>query len=42
MTPISTYTFENSQKEKLRDLEFAAELQALEPGYQIARLQIAA
>lgn len=41
MTPISTYTFQDWQKERLRDPEFAAEVQALEPGYQIARLRIA-
>lgn len=41
MTPISTITFEDWQKEKLHDPEFAAEVQALEPGYQIARLRIA-
>ena len=41
MTPISTITFEDWQKERLGDPEFAAELQALEPGYQIARLRIA-
>jgi DNA-binding XRE family transcriptional regulator len=41
MTPVSTYTFEDWQKEQLRDPEFVAEVQALEPGYQIARLRIA-
>ncbi len=41
MTPISTVTFADWQKEKLCDPEFAAEVQALEPGYQIARLRIA-
>lgn len=41
MTPISNVTFEDWQKEKLRDPEFAAEVQSLEPGYQIARLRIA-
>lgn len=41
MTPISTYTFDDWQKDQLRDPEFVAEVQALEPGYQIARLRIA-
>ncbi len=41
MTPISNVTFEDWQEEKLSDPEFLAEVQALEPGYQIARLRIA-
>ena len=41
MTPISSYPFEDWQKERLRDPEFAAEVQTLEPGYQIARLRLA-
>jgi DNA-binding XRE family transcriptional regulator len=41
MTPILTYTFEDWQKERLGDPEFVAEVQALEPGYQIARLRLA-
>jgi DNA-binding XRE family transcriptional regulator len=41
MTPISTYTFEGWEREKLSDPEFVAALAELEPGYQIARLRIA-
>lgn len=41
MTPVSTYTFENWERERLNDPEFIAALAELEPGYQIARLRIA-
>lgn len=41
MTPVSTYTFEDWEREKLADPEFVAALTELEPGYQIARLRIA-
>jgi DNA-binding XRE family transcriptional regulator len=41
MTPVSTYTFENWEREKLNDPEFITALAELEPGYQIARLRIA-
>ena len=41
MTPISTFTFEDWEREKLNDPEFVAALAELEPGYQIARLRIA-
>ena len=41
MTPVSTYTFEDWEREKISDPEFIAALAELEPGYQIARLRIA-
>jgi DNA-binding XRE family transcriptional regulator len=41
MTPVSTYTFEDWEREKISDPEFIAVLAELEPGYQIARLRIA-
>jgi DNA-binding XRE family transcriptional regulator len=41
MTPVSTYTFKDWEREKLNDPEFVAALAELEPGYQIARLRIA-
>jgi DNA-binding XRE family transcriptional regulator len=41
MTPISTFTFEDWEREKLNDPEFVAAQAELGPGYQIARLRIA-
>jgi DNA-binding XRE family transcriptional regulator len=33
-------TFENWESEKLKDLEFVAAAEELEPGYQVARLRL--
>ena len=40
MTPVSKKTLKNWQTEQLRDPEFVAAANELEPGYQIARLRI--
>lgn len=40
MSPISKTSFEDWQAEQLKDPEFVAAANALEPGYQIARLRI--
>lgn len=40
MSPVSTYTFKNWQKEQLSDPEFIAAAHELEPGFQIACLRI--
>jgi predicted transcriptional regulator len=40
MSHISKITFEDWQKEQLKDPEFVAAMRELEPGYQIARLRI--
>jgi DNA-binding XRE family transcriptional regulator len=40
MTPVSKKTLKNWQAEQLRDSEFIAAANELEPGYQVARLRI--
>jgi DNA-binding XRE family transcriptional regulator len=40
MSPISKTRFEDWQAEQLKDSEFVAAANELEPGYQIARLRI--
>lgn len=40
MSPISKTSFEDWQAEQLKDSEFVAAANELEPGYQIARLRI--
>jgi DNA-binding XRE family transcriptional regulator len=40
MTPVSKKTLKNWQAEQLKDPEFVAAANELEPGYQIARLRI--
>lgn len=40
MSPISKTSFEDWQDEQLKDPEFVAAANELEPGYQIARLRI--
>lgn len=40
MSPLSKTTFEDWQKEQLKDPKFVAAAGELEPGYQIARLRI--
>ena len=40
MSPVSKKTLKDWQTEQLRDPEFVAAANELEPGYQIARLRI--
>ena len=40
MSPVSKKTFKDWQAKQLQDPEFVAAANALEPGYQIARLRI--
>ncbi len=40
MSPLSKLSFEDWQAEQLKDPEFVAAANELEPGYQIARLRI--
>ena len=40
MSPVSKKTFKDWQAGQLQDPEFVAAANALEPGYQIARLRI--